>query len=78
MERGPEGKRGEDMSHRDEKLDAMIGKNVEITTHDGTKAAGVFGYADDFSAKHDYRKPEYYYVGNLSLRKSHIIKIVEK
>lgn len=65
------------MSHRDEKLDALIGKRVELTAFDGTKAAGVFGYADDFSAKHDYRKPGYYYVGNLSLRKSHIKKIVK-
>ncbi len=38
---------------------------------------GTLGYADEFSAKHDYRKPDYFYIGNTSFKVSHVGKLEE-
>lgn len=61
--------------HRCDELDALIGQQVRAVLYDGSRAAGVPGYADEFSGKHGWRSPGRYYIGSLSLRKSHIKKI---
>lgn len=63
--------------HRDETLDSLIGKKVQITFTDGYVTAGVLGYANNFSSEHGYRRPFLYYCGNFSFRKSHVRKIKE-
>ena len=55
-------------------LKEHIGKNVEIIFSDNRAETGMLGFADDFSAKHDYRKPNYFYINNLSFKVSHIKK----
>lgn len=60
-------------------LKEHIGENVEIVFFDKRVETGVLGFADDFSAKHDYRKPNYFYINNLSFKVSHIknFKVVQ-
>lgn len=59
------------------KLMKLVGKKVYVGFKDGTSIYGILGYADEFSAKHDYRKPNYFYIGNVSFKVSHIRKLVE-
>jgi len=56
----------------------LVGKNVQILFRDGTWTWGKLGYVDEFSAKHDYRKPNYFYIGDTSFRVSHVKKLVER
>ena len=50
-----------------------VGKKVHISFKDGGRGLyGTLGYADEFSAKHNYRKPDYFYVGNTSFKVSHV------
>ena len=54
-------------------LMSYVGKKVLIYFKD--EEAGIYGtlgYADEFSAKHDYRKPNYFYIGNTSFKVSHV------
>lgn len=55
----------------------LVDKKVCVCLKDGTSIYGILGYADEFSAKHDYRKPNYFYIGNTSFKVSHIRKLVE-
>lgn len=32
---------------------------------------------DEFSEKYDFRKPNYFYIGNVSFKVSHVRKVVE-
>lgn len=52
----------------------LVGKKVRIYLKDGDEKTGILGYADEFSAKHDYRNPNYFYINNLSFKVSHIKK----
>ena len=61
--------------HRDKKLDRLIGALVEVTLFDNKVIKGVLGFTEEFGAKYDYRKPNYYTCGNYSFRKSHVKKI---
>jgi len=55
-----------------------VGKKVHIYFKDSEKSIyGTLGYADEFSAKHDYRKPNYFYIGNTSFKVSHVRKLAE-
>ena len=54
----------------------LVGKNVRVLFYDGQWVCGKLGYADEFSAKHDYRKPKYFYVGDMSFKVSHVKKLV--
>jgi hypothetical protein len=36
---------------------------------------GMLGYADEFSPKHNYRQPDYFYIGNTSFKVSHVRKV---
>lgn len=57
-------------------LMSFVGKKVTVFFKDGERGIyGTLGYADEFSAKHDYRKPGYFYIGNTSFKVSHIRKI---
>lgn len=38
---------------------------------------GILCYTDEFSAKHDYRKPNYFYINHTSFKASHVRKLVE-
>lgn len=56
----------------------LVGKKVHIYFKDGEKSIyGTLGYADEFSAKHDYRKPNCFYIGNTSFKVSHVRKLAE-
>lgn len=56
-----------------------VGKKVHIYFKGEDKSwpsiYGTLGYADEFSAKHDYRKPSYFYIGNTSFKASHVRKL---
>ena len=54
----------------------LVGKNVRVLFYDGQWVWGKLGYADGFSAKHDFRKRNYFYVGNVSFLVSHVKKLV--
>lgn len=54
----------------------LVGKKVHIYFKDRERGIyGTLGYADEFSAKHDYRKPDYFYIGNTSFKVSHVRKV---
>lgn len=61
--------------HRDNKLDSLIGKVVEVTLYDNTVIKGVLGFTEEFSAKYDYKKPYYYTCDSWSFRKTFVKKI---
>lgn len=54
----------------------LVGKNVRVLFYDGQWVWGKLCYADEFSAKHDYRKAKYFYVGDMSFKASHVKKLV--
>lgn len=54
----------------------LVGKNVRVLFYDGEWVWGKLGYADEFSAKHDYRRPKDFYIGNVSFLVSHVKKLV--
>lgn len=55
----------------------LVGKKVSIEFKDGERCIyGALGYADEFSAKHDYRKPNYFYIGDTSFKVSHTRKVI--
>lgn len=56
-------------------LKKYVGKTVEIAFHNGETQKGILGFADEFSVKHDFRKPNYFYINNLSFKVSHIKKL---
>lgn len=56
-------------------LDEYLGRNVMITLHDGEEIQGKLCFADDFSSKHSWRLPNYYYIGNMSFKVSHVKNI---
>ena len=55
----------------------LVGKWVLIHFKDNEWIYGKLGYADTFSAKHDWRKPNYFYIGNVSFKVSHVRKVKE-
>lgn len=48
---------------RKDELMEYVGKKVTVVLFDNTALTGTLGYADEFSAKHDYRKPNCFYIG---------------
>ena len=60
-------------------LMVYVGKKVHIYFKDEEGGIyGILGYADEFSAKHDYRKPNYFYINHTSFKVSHVRKLEEK
>lgn len=54
----------------------LVGKKVFIYFKDGERGIfGTLGYADEFSAKYDYRKPNCFYIGHTSFKVSHVRKV---
>jgi hypothetical protein len=59
-------------------LMTYVGKKVHIYLKDEEKGVhGTLGYVDEFSAKYDWRKPNYFFVGNTSFKVSHVRKLKE-
>lgn len=59
-------------------LTSYVGKKVHIYFKGGEKGIyGTLGFVNEFSAKHDYRKPNYFYIGNTSFKASHVRKLAE-
>ena len=55
-----------------------VGKKVHIYFKGEERSMyGTLGYVDEFSAKYDYRKPNYFYIGNTSFKVSHVRKLAE-
>lgn len=50
----------------------LVGRVVTVQFLDGTMITGLLKYADDFSEKHDYKKPDYFYIDNCNFKVSHI------
>ena len=56
----------------------LVGKKVTVYFKDGESSIyGTLNYADEFSSKHDYRKPNYFYINNMSFKVSHVRKLVK-
>ena len=55
----------------------LVGKNVRILFCDGTWIWGKLGYAYKFSAEYDYRKANYFFIGDTSFKASHVKKVAE-
>lgn len=56
----------------------LVGKKVRIYFKNKEKSIyGTLGYVDEFSEKYDFRKPNYFYIGNTSFKVSHIRKLIE-
>ena len=54
----------------------LVGKNVRVLFYDGEWVWGKLGYSDEFSVRHDFRKPNYFYISNISFLVSHVKKLV--
>lgn len=56
----------------------LVGKKVRIYFKNKERSIyGTLGYVDEFSEKYDFRKPNYFYIGNTSFKVSHIRKLIE-
>ena len=59
-------------------LMSYVGKKVTVYFKDDEKGiCGTLGYADEFSEKYDYRKPNYFYIGDISFKVSHVRKLID-
>lgn len=57
---------------------SYVGKKVLIVFKGEFEGVyGVLQYADEFSEKHDYRKPNHFYIGNKTFLSSHVGRIKE-
>lgn len=52
----------------------FIGKDILVVFTDYSFISGILEYADEFSAKYDYHKPHYFYIGNTDFKVSHVRK----
>ena len=53
----------------------LVGRYMEVVFHDERVEKGILGYANEFSAKHGWRKPDYFYINDISFKVSHIKRI---
>lgn len=61
-----------------EELMKLIGKKVCVYFKNEEKGiCGILGFADEFSEKHEYRKPGYFYINNMLFKASHVRKLIE-
>lgn len=62
-----------------QELTTLVGKEVIVTYKDGEVERGILQYADDFSSKHNWKKPGYFYIrnSNTSFKVSHIKRCKE-
>ena len=55
----------------------FVGKKVFISfKNDKEVIHGTLGYVKEFSAKYDYRKPNYFFIGNTSFKASHVRSLI--
>lgn len=56
-----------------------VGKKVHIYFKDSEKSiCGILGYTDDiFVTKYGYCKPNYFYIGNILFKVSHVRRLEE-
>lgn len=52
----------------------LVGKKVAVTLKDGDKICGILGYAEEFSAKYHYIRPNYFYIDNYVFKVSYVKK----
>ena len=69
------------INRRDEKLDSMLGKKVQVTFWDKTKASGILHWNGAYNPIKGLH-PFCYYIqrvdgGHLSFRKSHVTSVKE-
>lgn len=62
---------------RREKLNEYLGANVEITFIDNHTVRGVLGFTPEFSEHYGYRKPNFYTIGDIVFKCSHVKKLRE-
>ncbi len=56
----------------------LVGKKVTVYfKHEERGIYGTLGYVDEFSEKHDYRKPGYFYIVHISFKASLVRKVGE-
>ena len=56
----------------------LVGKKVFVYFKYGERGIyGTLGYVDEFSAKYDYRKHNYFYINHTSFKVSHVRKVEE-
>ncbi len=53
-------------------LKKYVGYPVKITFTDGEVEEGTLGFTEEFSERYDYRKPNYFTLGDLDFKASHI------
>lgn len=59
-------------------LMSYVGKKVHIYFKgEEIGIYGTLGFVDEFSAKHDYRRPGYFYINNLSFKVSCVKRVAE-
>lgn len=59
-------------------LMSYVGKKVYIYFKGDEKGIyGTLGFVDEFSEKHDFRRPGYFYINNLSFNVSCVKKVAE-
>lgn len=58
-----------------ERLMKLVGMEVGVRLFDDKEYEGVLGFADDFSARHGWRKPGYFYIDDMGFKVSHVKKI---
>lgn len=61
-----------------DELMQLVGRKIHVYFKYGEpEIYGTLGYADEFSAKHDYRKPNYFYINRTSFKASYVRKVEE-
>ena len=53
----------------------LVGKRVTVYFKDERVRYGTLGYIDEFSEKYEFRKPNYFFIGNTSFKVSHVRKV---
>lgn len=55
-----------------------VGKKVTIYLKSSDLVlCGTLGFADEFSAKHNFHKPQYFYIDYIAFKVSHVRKVTE-
>ena len=60
-----------------ESLNKYLNKNVEVIFTDGDVVRGKLQYTAEFGAASGWRRPDYYAIGNLDFKASHVKKVRE-
>lgn len=53
-----------------------VGKKVLVYFKNEGEIYGTLCYANEFSEKHDFRKPNYFYIGSTSFKVSHVKALI--